>query len=412
MRPLVELVTTGNELLSGRTISDHARTVGDNLTPLGLRLIRDTTVPDDIEAVRDAVSGALSRVDIVMVSGGLGPTNDDLTRDALASLLHRRIVTDAAALAAIEQRYARLGRATNAAVRRHALVLEGAEVFQNSAGLAPGQRLDVEGKALFVLPGPPREFQSILAEHILPWLKQQMAGIRAPVVRDLRVCGLGESDVVSRLRQDKFPESGVDVAFCARPGQVDIRLTAEAGQQPAVERTMEALRRRIGPFIFAEDLSDMEAVVGRLLSEKKATLATAESCTGGLVGHRITRVSGSSAYYRGGLIAYANDLKLTELGVSPETLQHDGAVSETVARQMAEGARRKYGADYGLSVTGIAGPTGGTESKPVGLVYVAVADAEQCWVREHKFAGGRAVIKEWSSQMALDLLRRRLLGQP
>ena len=405
MRNHVELITTGSELLSGRTVNRHAQVLGDALFPLGLQLTRDTTVPDDAEAIDEALRSALSRVDLVVVTGGLGPTSDDLTRDVAAKIAGKTIVMDEPARQAVLKRYEKTGRKMNPFVERHALVVEGADVLQNSAGLAPGERISVQGKTLFLLPGPPREFAAVLSDHVLPWLKENAAQA-APHIRIFEVCGIGESDIISRLEPAGFPLGGTEVAYCAAPGRVEIRLS---GAGEGLDASARMVSEKLGDFVYAEERIDLAAVIGRLLTSRKATLATAESCTGGLVGHRLTGVSGSSAYYLGGVIAYSNDEKIRDLGVNVVDLERNGAVSEIVARQMAAGVRAHFDAEFGLSVTGIAGPAGATSDKPVGLVYIAVADREHAWVREHRFAGGRDHIKEWSAQMALDLLRRRLL---
>ncbi len=406
--PALELVTTGSELLSGRTVNRHAQALGDALAPLGLRLVRDTTVPDDAAAIEDAVRGALARVDLVVVSGGLGPTSDDVTRDVLCAITGQTMVMNEEARQRIADRYARSGRALNPSVERHALVLDGAAVLQNSAGLAPGERVDVKGKTVFLLPGPPREFQSVLTEHVLPWLRAH-AAVTPPDQRIFQVCGIGESDIVTRLTPLGFPPPGLDdVAYCAQPGRVEIRLSAPPAA--ALETAAAQVRAGLGDHIFAEERIDLAAVVARLLGARTATLATAESCTGGLIGHRLTNLSGSSAWYLGGVVAYANASKVRDLGVPAATIAQYGAVSGETACAMAEGVRARFGSDFGLAVTGIAGPTGGTPEKPVGLVWLAVADAQGVTARKHRWSGSREVNKDWAAQYALDLLRRRLTG--
>lgn len=409
MRREVELVTTGTELLIGRTVNRHAFVLGDHLRAIGLTLVRDTTVRDDTPAIREAVQSALGRADVVFVTGGLGPTSDDITRDVLATLLGRKIVSDSAALEAMTARYQKLGRVVTENARRQALVIQGACVLPNSVGMAPGERIELDGKVIFLLPGPPHEFLAILEEYVLPWLRDQVGG--APVAeRMFLLCGIGESDIANRLEKAGFNPAGVEIAYCAAPGRIEVRLTSLSGDVQAVEKAAAVARPLMGEFVFSEERVEMENVVGRLLSQQKASLATAESCTGGLIGHRITSVSGSSDYYLGGIVAYSNEVKIRDLGVSADTLTQQGAVSEEVARQMAVGVRNRFASDYGLSITGIAGPTGGTPEKPVGLVYVAVADKTRTWVRRFCFASNRSTIKMWSSQMALDLLRRRLQG--
>jgi nicotinamide-nucleotide amidase len=305
----------------------------------------------------------------------------------------------------IRARMARAGRKLNPSLERHALVLDGAAVLPNSAGLAPGELIERDGKAVFLLPGPPREFLAILDEHVVPWLSRHVDADR-PAVQLFEVCGMGESDIVTLLEPVGFPPA-VDVAYCARPGLVEIRLSSATAPLGSVA---QMIRAKLGAHIYAEERIGIEVAVGRLLAGRKATLATAESCTGGLIGHRLTNVSGSSAYFLGGIVAYANESKVRDLGVRPEDLAEHGAVSEAVARQMAEGVRRQFESDFGLGITGIAGPTGGTADKPVGLTFIAVADAKGCVVRNRQFIGNRDVVKESSSELALDLLRRRILG--
>ncbi len=409
MRREVELVTTGTELLIGRTVNRHPLILGEQLGTVGLHLVRDTTVRDDAVSIREAVQSALERVDIVFVTGGLGPTSDDITRDVLADILDRKIVTDQQALDAMIARYQKLGRVVTEQARRQARVLEGAAVLSNPVGMVPGERIDLEGKVLFLLPGPPREFAAILEQHVLPWFRAGVGG--AAVAEKLfLLCGVGESDVANWLEKAGFNPPGVDIAYCAALGRIEVRLTSLAGDMAEVEHAAAVARRLLGDCVFCEERAEMEDIVGRLLRQQKATLATAESCTGGLIGHRITSVSGSSAYYLGGVIAYSNEAKIRELGVDADVLKQHGPVSEEIARQMADGARARLGADYGLSVTGIAGPTGGTPDRPVGLVYMAVADRTRSWARRYIWSGERDVVKTWSSQMALDLLRRRLQG--
>ena len=409
MSPVIELVSTGAELLNGRTLNRHAQTLGDHLGRLGLRLARDTTVPDDLAQISEALSSALRRADVVVVSGGLGPTTDDITRDAVAAVLHRKIVLDLPSAEAMKARYRRLGREATPLSERQALVLDGAVVLPNSAGMAPGERVEADGKTIFILPGPPREFLAVLTEHVVPWLRQHVAPAIPPRERIFLVCGLGESDIAVRLEQAGFPPPGLQVAYCASCGRVEVRLLEEGAADGALERAAEVVRKELGSAIYSEDRSDMAEVVGRLLASRGKTLATAESCTGGWIGQRLTAVAGSSAYYVGGVIAYSNAVKTDHVGVPVEVLDSVGAVSEETALLMAHEVRERFHADYGVSVTGIAGPSGGTPEKPVGLVCMAVADAAGSISQSRRFTGERGWIREWAVQFALDLLRRRLL---
>ena len=404
----VELVSTGSELLSGRTLNRHAQTLGERIRALGLSLVRDTTVRDDSPAIREAVQSALSRVDVVFVSGGLGPTSDDVTREALAELLGRKIVLDQVSLDVMQRRYDRIGRRMTEQSKRQALIVEGGEALSNSVGLAPGERLEFGGKVLFVLPGPPDEFHAVLEDHIVPWLKQRYASVAPAAEKIFLTCGIAEAEVARRFEEAGLAPAGIEIGYCAAPGRVEVRLTSAQGDEKAVEAAGTEARKLIGEFVFAEDRRLMEEVVGQLLRDQGATVAVAESCSGGLLGHRLTALSGSSEYFIGGLVAYSNDVKVQQLGVKPETLKAFGAVSEETAREMAVGVRERFGVDFGVSVTGIAGPTGGSVEKPVGTVFVGVADRSHAWVRRFLFPGNRVRIKEWSTQMALDLLRRRL----
>jgi nicotinamide-nucleotide amidase len=410
MSGVAELVSTGNELLSGRTINLHAQAIGSRLGELGLWLARDTTVGDDMVAIQGAVRAALSRVDLVFVTGGLGPTMDDLTRETISSIVHRRIVPDADSLERIRRRYEKTGRAMNESVARHALVIEGAAVLSNSVGLAPGERIAWEGKTIFLLPGPPRELHAVLDEHVVPWIREHVPVPQRPCVRTFQVCGIGESDIMTRLAKEGFAGGDVLVETCARPGRVEVRLKGRPEGREAVDRAAELLRAAAGDHIYVEGAAAMEEVVAGLLKARGATLATAESCTGGMIGARVTDVPGASAFYLGGIVAYADAVKTRDLAVDPAVLERCGAVSEEVARQMAAGVRRLLGSSFGLAVTGVAGPSGGSAEKPVGLVYTAVADEGGEAVRQHRFGGNRATIREWSAALALDLLRRRLLG--
>jgi len=403
-----ELVSTGSELLSGRTLNRHAQTLGGRVRELGLELVRDTTVRDDVSAIRNAVQSALARVDVVFVSGGLGPTSDDVTREALAGLLGRGIVLDQPSFDTMLKRYERVGRKMTEQSRRQALIVEGGEALPNSVGLAPGERLELGDKVLFVLPGPPDEFRAVLEEHILPWLKKRYAGAAPAAEKIFLTCGIAEAEVARRFEEAGFAPAGIEIGYCAAPGRVEVRLTSAAGDAEVVSEAATRARELIGEFIFAEDRRLMEEVVAELLREQGATLAVAESCSGGLLGHRLTGLSGSSEYFIGGVVAYSNDVKMQQLGVRPGTLAQHGAVSEETAREMASGVRAQLAADFGVSITGVAGPTGGSAEKPVGTVFVAVADQTHTWARKYRFAGDRARIKEWSTQMALDLLRRRL----
>lgn len=409
MKPVVELVSTGSELLNGRSLNRHAQMLGARLDRMGFALARDTTVPDNLEAIQEALRAALGRVDVVIVSGGLGPTSDDITPEAAAGFFGRAVVTDPASLAALRKRYDRLGRPVTPAAERQARIVDSAAALSNPVGVAPGERLEVGGKTVFILPGPPAEFVAVLERHVLPWLDAAATDRPRSDRQSLMVCGLGESDIVALFDKAGFPPPELEVAYCAGPGRIEVRFGAGArGGDP--ESAAREAGRLLGGHVYSVEREEMEEVIGKLLIRGKTTLSTAESCTGGLLGGRITSVSGSSVYYRGGLIAYANDIKATRLGIPLEILERDGAVSSAVAGRMASAVRERFGSDFGLGITGIAGPDGGTPEKPAGLVFIALAGEKFVRVRKYRFGGDRDRVREWSVRMALDLLRRHLQG--
>lgn len=408
--PDIELVCTGAELLNGRSVNTHARWLGGRLEDLGFRLVRETTVGDAENDIADAVRAAFRRVPIVFVSGGLGPTCDDVTRDAVAGLLGRRVVEDADSLERLRRRYAALGREVTVSRRRQALIVEGAEALPNSVGAAPGERIEVEGQVIFLLPGPPREFQAIFEEHIAPWLRTRFPDARPPARAIFQLCGVPESDAVERLAAANFSPEPLELAYCASPGNLEIRLRGKPDPSNLVAEKADVIRRLFHDDIYTEGREDLAAVVVRALAAAGATVAVAESCTGGGLGRRLTAIPGSSAVFRGGVIAYANDIKERLLGVPSDVLAREGAVSAATAERMAAGTRERFGASHAIAITGIAGPSGSSPEKPVGLVFIAVADVAGVLVRRCQFSGDRDLIRLWSEQYALDTLRRRLVG--
>jgi nicotinamide-nucleotide amidase len=405
MKPELELVTTGAELLNGHVVNRHAHWLGGQLDVLGWRLVRDTTVADDPAHLREALRGALARVEVVVVTGGLGPTSDDITRNIAAEWFGAGLVMHEPSRQAIVRIYQKRNKPLNAMVERHALVVDGAIVLENRQGLAPGEHLQKDVKTLFLLPGPPREFQGVMRDHVLPWLREQGVGASAQH-HVFQTCGWGESDLCARLDAEGYGNLRVETAYCAQPSRVTVRLRECTGQAPDFNDAVSMVRRICSEAVYAETEETIEEAVVREFKSRGLTLAVAESCTGGLVGQRVTQVPGASAIFRGGVIAYHNDLKADVLGVDREVLAAYGAVSAPVAQAMAEGARRITGADIGVSITGVAGPDGGTAEKPVGLVYCAAADRQGTEVREFRWGGDREVVREASATMALDLARR------
>ena len=414
----VELLNTGSELLLGRVLNTHQQWLCRKLADLGYLVARQVAVADTAGDISGAVREALGRADLVITTGGLGPTSDDLTRDLLARLLGKALREDPEILAHIKHFFDARNRAMPASTRVQAMVPEGAVVLPNAHGTAPGLAMELrpnpfraEGAAswLILLPGPPRELRPMFTELVVPLLRRVLPLPDLFVCRTLRTAGIGESIAEKKVAGPLQPllEAGLELGYCARPGQVDVRLAARGVRAADLVRQGEqVVRQKLEAYIYGCDDEEPETIVVRLLTERKATLALAESCTGGCIAHHITNVPGASAILLAGWVTYSNKAKQKCLGVSPETLAEHGAVSEPVARQMAEGARRACGADYALSVTGIAGPGGGTSDKPVGTVFIALAGPFETRVARHLNPYDRDTFKQVTTQQALEMLRQ------
>ncbi len=375
----IELLTIGDELLLGFTLDTNAAHIARALAALGVSIVRRGTVGDDAEHIAAAVREALDRTGAVITTGGLGPTADDRTRDVIAGVFGRKLVRDDAILANVQARFGKLGVKMPASNVSQAMIPEGARVLTNRHGTAPGLWLtDERGRWCAMLPGVPREMRGMLKEELLP-IVAGMVGKDPPVVvsRTLRTTGIGESALAELLGDLAKGVDGLPLAFLpAWPG-VDLRLTSAARLAPAAESCLTAaiakLRALAARYVYGEDDTDLAAVVLQLCRERKLRVAVAESCTGGLVGARLTAIAGSSDAFVGGVIAYSDAVKNGWLGVRAESLREHGAVSEPVVREMAEGVCREFGVDVGIAITGIAGPGGGTAEKPVGTVWIAAA---------------------------------------
>jgi nicotinamide-nucleotide amidase len=407
------VVAVGSELLSTDRLDTNSLRLAALLERHGVPLILKVVVGDDVAGIAEALADALRSARLVLVSGGLGPTADDVTREACARALGRTLAEDPEVWAAIERRFAAFGRAPSENNRRQALVVGGATVLPNPRGTAPGQRIDDGGRTIFLLPGVPFELDELAAAHLEPWLAERSGG-RGRERRTLRTAMRPESDV-DRALEPLYAEFGREaVTVLASPGEVRVRLWASggAGERAARLDAMAARARALlGEAVFGEgDELTLEQVVGELLARAGVSLATAESCTGGLLAERLTRVPGASRYFPGGVVTYSNEQKVGLLDVPPGALAEHGAVSEPVVRAMAEGARRRFGAGYGAAITGIAGPEGGSAEKPVGTVHVAVAGPDGTVHRGLRLPGDRERIRWQASQAALELLRRRLLA--
>jgi len=409
-----EILTIGDELLRGEIIDSNKALLAERLLDLDIETRFQTSVRDAPPDMRDAFQRAASRCDCVLVSGGLGPTRDDVTAQVLAESFGLELELDPEALEGIRDFFRRVGREMTENNASQAYFPSGAEVLPNPIGTAPGFALEVQGAIFFAMPGVPRELRRMLDEQVLPRLaaRSQRDG---PVIRArlLRTFGIGESSLDSELR-DVAKDEDVELGFRTSFPDNTLRPLCRARSVEAAEARLEELcleiRQRLGSIVYGEGEAGMEAVVGNLLAERGASLAVAESCTGGGIAERISDVPGASRYFLGGVIAYADAAKRDLLEVPEALLAQHGAVSEPVARAMAEGVRNRFGATIGIATTGISGPDGGTEEKPVGLVHIALADSAGTHAEHFVFPLDRARHRRLTAQTALDWVRRRLLG--
>lgn len=404
--PRIVLVAVGDELLNGRTVNTNAAWLGGALEREGWRLAAVHTVGDAESAIAGAITDARAAADVVICSGGLGPTEDDRTRQALAFACERPLREEPEVLAALRRRFERGGRSMPASNRRQAMFPEGARVLDNPLGSAPGFRIAGGGAAVFSLPGVPVEFERLANDHVLPWLRRTWPDSPgAPAVRVLRTTGVSESGLADRLEA----AAGLrDVAIAFLPGTSGVDLRVQAADAAALERAEAAIAAEVGVALYARADVDLVEVVAAALRARGWRLAAAESCTGGLLAQRVTSFAGASDYFLGGVVAYADRAKDVLAGVPGPLIAAHGAVSAEVARALADGVRRRLGAEAGVAITGVAGPGGGTPAKPVGTVFVAARTPAADEVRELALPGDRAAIRERSAQAALDLLRRSL----
>ena len=407
-----EIIAVGSELLGPHRLDTNSLFITNQLNRLGIEVRQKTVVGDDEAQIAAAMGAALERAEIVVVMGGLGPTADDLTRESVVRLLGRRLFRDARVAEVIENRFRVRGFAMPEINLRQAMILEGAEILENSRGTAPGQWIQEGGRALMLLPGVPSEMEAMFEQQCLPRLEKVAPGRRL-LTRVLKIAGLFESQVDELAAPIYSKYENPTTTILAAPGEIQLHLRAagsdEAEARGALNDLASRLESAFGDNIFSQDGQSMEEVVGMFLTMKSKTLAVAESCTGGLLAERMTRVPGSSRYFLGGLVAYHNEVKTRWLEVPASVLESNGAASGEVARILAESVRRRFGADFGLSITGIAGPSGATEAKPVGLVYLAMAEAGRAGeVIEKHYPGTRDRIRLQATQTALDMLRRRI----
>jgi len=407
------ILTVGDELLIGQVINTNQAFIAERLNSIGVEVAYMATVGDTMNAVLGALRAGWESSAVTVVTGGLGPTHDDITRDAVCAFFRTDLVPNEQVRRHIEELMKKRNLPWTAAAEHQALVPRSAHLIPNPAGTAPGLRFSEKGRNMFVLPGVPYEMKEMIDGSVLPFLAP-LAGEQVIRHRTLLTTGIPESFLAAQLGDLDKLLGGAKLAFLPSPGGVRLRITVH-GTSPADSdgqvREVEArIRAKVSRYIYGTDDEDLETVLGRMLVQKKLTIAVAESCTGGLIAHRLTNVPGSSAYFERGVVTYSDASKRGLLGVPAELIGAHGAVSREVAESMASGIRAAAGTDIGLSTTGIAGPAGGTPSKPVGLVWVGIADPAGKLALKFNFGEGRVRIKERASQAALELVRRRMLN--
>jgi len=405
----LDIISIGDELLIGQTLNTNAHWISKEMNAIGFTIREHVSIADTEEAILNAVEHAMSNADVVLVTGGLGPTKDDLTMPALNKYFGGELVRDEKVYQHIEQLVTSRGFVMNQNNQDQAIVPNNCEVVHNANGTAPGLWFEKNNKVLVAMPGVPYETKAMITDTIIPWLKQQY---ELPEIINQMVYtqGLPESMLVEKIAdwENALPET-IKLAYLPSPGRVKLRLSSLGKDREMLQRSIdeqiEQLKAVIPQYIYSEEQEDMGMLIGELLRKNKATLATAESCTGGYIAHLITRVAGSSEYYKGSVISYANEIKINELNVKLEDLEQFGAVSQQVVEQMALGVQQKMKTDYAIATSGIAGPTGGTDEKPVGTVWIAVATPKGVFSKKYVFGKLRDVNIERAAITALGMLR-------
>lgn len=409
---IAEIVSVGTELLMGQIVNTDAQFIASHLAPLGYRALYQVTVGDNPARLAGVVQSALARADVLLFTGGLGPTDDDLTKETVAQALGLEMAVVPEEEARLRAYFASRGKQMTPNNLKQARFPTGSIILPNPNGTAPGCIMEADGKAAILMPGPPRELYPMFRDHVLPYLEKR-SGVRLHS-RELRIFGMGESEVTYRLRDLIAAQSNPTIAPYVKTSEVTLRVTAQCQDDAEGERlvvpVIDTILARLGSIVYSTNGESLPALCVRLLLRQGATLAVAESCTGGMLASSIVDIPGCSACFLEGVVTYANGAKVRRLGVSEGTLATDGAVSLACAQQMAEGLRAAAGTTYALATTGIAGPDGGTPEKPVGLVYVALAGPGRTEVRKLCLSGDRARIRAAATLHALDLLRRSLLG--
>ena len=407
-----EIIAIGSELLTPERTDTNSLWLTEKLNEIGVEVKLKTIVGDDEARLEETIRDALQRSDIVITTGGLGPTEDDVTRQVSARAIGRELVYHKDIEERLRERFQNWGRQMPEINKRQAYAIEGAEILPNPNGSACGMSVETDGKVLAVFPGPPREMQPMFTEHVLPKLRTLSGGVLVRR-RILRVSGIGESAIDEAIAPIYREYEDVQTSILFSKSEVEIHLSASSTDEAKAISTLDELANKIsdklGIAVFATNGETMEQVIGKLLTERGETVSTAESCTGGLIARRLTELQGSSKFFMEGAVTYSNDAKVRTLNVRQETLDKFGAVSSETAEEMARGMRERATTDYAISVTGVAGPDGGSEDKPVGTVWFGLADRDGVKTVKVVFPGDRYLIRWRSSQAGLDLLRRRLL---
>ncbi len=411
--PVAEIVAVGSELVQGNVVDTNSAYIARALGRLGIQTRLHCAVGDILPQLVEALQQAYRRAEVVIVTGGLGPTKDDITRQAVAASAGRGLVPDEDSLKRIEEFFRHRGYKPTENNLAQAMIPEGATVIPNPRGTAPGFMLEVQSARVFALPGVPGEMKLMLEQSVIPHLVKLGLGGQVRISRQLHMFGEGESSIDSKIRQWLDPEGNPGIGITVTGGIITVTLAATAADEAAAESLVRKpeseIRKALGELVFGTDDETLQQATARLLLERRLTLATAESCTGGLVTGMLVETPGVSASLLGGIVAYSDELKVVELGVRRKLLEKKGAVSPEVAQAMARGARERLGADIGMGITGIAGPEGGTPAKPVGLVYIALADRESYRTRECRFRGSRNEVRTRAVHTALNMLRLYLL---
>lgn len=407
---IVELVSTGTELLLGQIVNTNAPYLAQKLNALGFSVLFQSTVGDNRERMTDVLNKALDRADIVITTGGLGPTQGDITKEVAAKILSRSLLLHEPSLERIRAYFAKRQMNMTENNIRQAMIPEGAIVVDNDRGTAPGVIIEQAGKTVIHLPGPPHEMEGMLNQDIIPYLTERFGMQGVIVSKVLRTIGIGESVLEERIKEYILSQKNPTIALLARSGEIHVRLTAKAGSREEAYQLITPLEKNIraiiDEYIFGVDDETLEEVVGKALLTRKLHVAFAESCTGGLVSSMITDVPGSSAYLTGSVVCYSNEVKIDKVGVPADIINQYGAVSEQTAIHMAQGIRANLNTDIGIGITGIAGPDGGSTEKPVGLVYIAIDGPKGTQCFKNNFVGQRVNIKLRTAKTAIDILRQ------